>query len=223
MTKILIVEDDADLGSTLGRWMKLENFVFDLKDNGQDALQDLRFNSYDAIVLDLRLPDISGLEVLRSFRSRGGKTPVMILTGKNMVEEKTAGLDCGADDYLTKPFDGRELMARLRALLRRPGGYSGDVLVAGDIELNRKSHVVTCQRVEIDLLPKEFDLLEFFMKHPNQVFNTESLLERVWPSTSETSPEVVRTHMNRLRKKLTAAGQQERFETVHGVGYKLRI
>ncbi|MBS2003705.1 MAG: response regulator transcription factor [Candidatus Obscuribacterales bacterium] len=223
MTKILIVEDDADLGATLGRWMKLENYVFDLKDNGQDALQDLRFNNYDAIVLDLRLPDISGLEVLRTFRSRGGKTPVLILTGKNMIDEKTAGLDAGADDYLTKPFDGRELMARLRALLRRPAGFAGDVLVAGDIELDRKSHVVKCGGNEISLLPKEFDLLEFFMRHPNQVFNTESLLERVWPSTSETSPEVVRTHMNRLRKKLTAQGQREWFETVHGVGYKLKV
>ncbi len=223
MTKILIVEDDADLGSTLGRWMKLENYVFDWKDNGQDALQDLRFNNYDAIVLDLRLPDLSGLDVLRTFRNRGGKTPVLILTGKNMVEDKTAGLDAGADDYLTKPFDGRELMARLRALLRRPMSFSGDRLVAGEIELDRKSHVVKCAGNEISLLPKEFDLLEFFMRHPNQVFNTESLLERVWPSTSETSPEVVRTHMNRLRKKLTANGQQEWFETVHGVGYKLRV
>ncbi len=223
MTKILIVEDDADLGSTLGRWMKLENYVFDLKDNGQDALQDLRFNNYDAILLDLRLPGIGGLEVLRTFRNRGGKTPVLILTGKNMVEEKTAGLDAGADDYLTKPFDGRELMARLRALLRRPTGFSGDLLVAGAIQLDRKSHIVKCGDSEIDLLPKEFDLLEFFMRHPNQVFNTESLLERVWPSTSETSPEVVRTHMNRLRKKLTANGQREWFETVHGVGYKLKV
>ncbi len=223
MTKILIVEDDADLGATLGRWMKLENYVFDLKDNGEDALQDLRFNNYDAIILDLRLPDIGGLEVLRTFRSRGGKTPVLILTGKNMIDEKTAGLDAGADDYLTKPFDGRELMARLRALLRRPTAFSGDILVAGEIELDRKSHVVKCGEQEIDLLPKEFDLLEFFMRHPNQVFNTESLLERVWPSTSETSPEVVRTHMNRLRKKLTAQGQREWFETVHGVGYKLRV
>jgi DNA-binding response OmpR family regulator len=140
-----------------------------------------------------------------------------------MVEEKTAGLDAGADDYVTKPFDGRELMARLRALLRRPISFSGDLLVAGQIALDRKSHVVKCGNDEVDLLPKEFDLLEFFMRHPNQVFNTESLLERVWPSTSETSPEVVRTHMNRLRKKLTANGQREWFETVHGVGYKLRV
>jgi len=188
---------------------------------GPDGRERLLFYEYDLVILDWDLPTISGLDICKEFRSRGGKTPVIILTGKGQLQEKETGLDAGADDYLTKPFEMRELMARVRSLLRRPTGYSDTVLEVGDIVLDQTIFRVTRGGEEIRLLPKEFALLEFFMRHKGQQFSAEAVLNRVWPSESDATPESFRTCLKRLRQKIDVEGRPSIIEFVHGLGYRI--
>ena len=223
MAKILLVEDDEGLARRLKVLLSHERHSVDVLDNGEDALQQLGVTTYDAIILDWKLPGLSGIDVCKEFRERGGVTPVMILTGKSAISEKTAGLDSGADDYVTKPVNTAELYARIRALLRRNVGFASKMLKAGDLTLEPDSHIVTRSGVEIELSPKEFQLLEFFMRHPNTVFSADALLDRVWRTDSEQSSHTVRTHMQRLRGKIDLQGQPSVIQTVAGVGYKLKV
>lgn len=221
MAKILLVEDEPDLSELVGEWLKAEHHVVEIVANGEDAVDRLRFYKYDIVILDWMLPQKSGIEVCKQYRSTGGTTPILLLTAKKHVDEKEAGLDAGADDYLTKPFEMKELSARIRALLRRPQAFSGSKLQVGDLSLEPNTFKVMRGQDEINLLPKEFALLEFLMRHPNQVFSAEALLDRVWSSDSEASPETIRTYIKRLRKKIDVDGQASILSTVHGVGYKL--
>jgi len=221
MAKILLVEDEEDLSQLIGEWLKGEHHTVETVANGEDALDRLRFYKYDIVVLDWILPKATGLEVCKQYRSSGGTTPILLLTAKKHVDEKEAGLDAGADDYLTKPFEMKELSARIRALLRRPQAFSGSKLQVGDLSLEPNTFKVMRGTDEINLLPKEFALLEFLMRHPNQVFSAEALLDRVWSSDSEASPETIRTYIKRLRKKVDVEGKASILSTVHGVGYKL--
>ena len=159
--------------------------------------------------------------MLEEFRASGGNAPVLMLTGKDSISDKELGLDTGADDYLTKPFHGKELTARIKALLRRPPNLVSDVLKVGDLVLERADFRVTRNGQEVRLLPKEFALLEFFMRYPNRVFSAEALLERVWVSESEATVDAVTSCIKRLRKKLEIDGDKSPISTVHGVGYKL--
>lgn len=220
MAKILFVDDDENLCSVLTMWLKAEKHAVEAVFTGQEALDRLHFYTYDLIILDWGLPDISGLDVLKKYRANDGHAPVLFLTGKGAVSEITVALDAGADDYLSKPFDMKELFARMRAVMRRPPRTNAEVLMAGSLVLNLKTFQLTKNGVEVLVIPKEFALLEFFMKHPNEVFNIESLMERLWPSEAEASPEVVRTYISRLRQKLEAPGEPSMFQTVHRVGYK---
>jgi DNA-binding response OmpR family regulator len=200
MAKVLVVEDDAHMAAIVRDWLTHEEkHAVDVVDRGQEALARLRSSTYDAIVLDLRLPDMNGIDVCRQFRADGGQIPVLMLTGKNKLQEKTEGLDAGADDYLTKPFHPAELAARLRALLRRQLQLYARTYKVGTLVLEPNSLRVTKDGVELSLPPKEFALLEFFMRHPDQVFSPEAILERVWPSDSEASPDTVRVHIKHLR------------------------
>lgn len=222
MAKILLVEDEPEFSTLICEWLKAsDHHVVDAVQKGEEALDLLRFYKFDMIILDWMLPGMSGLEVCKAFRSTGGTTPVLMLTAKTHVDEKEAGLDAGADDYLTKPFELKELSARIRALLRRPVAFSGTVLKAGDVVMDTASYKVTRSGEDIQLLPKEFALLEFLMRHQNQVFSPEALLDRVWTSDSEASPETIRTYIKRLRKKIDLEGKPSILSTVHGVGYKL--
>lgn len=221
MAKILVVEDEPDFSELVGEWLKNQHHVVEIVGNGEDALDRLRFYKYDIVVLDWMLPGVSGLEVCKTFRSNGGTTPILLLTAKKHVDEKEAGLDAGADDYLTKPFEMKELSARIRALLRRPQAFAGAVLQVGDLVLEPNTYKVTRNGEDLVLLPKEFALLEFLMRYPNQVFSAEALLDRVWSSDSEASPETIRTYIKRLRKKIDIDGHPSVLSTVHGVGYKL--
>lgn len=221
MAKVLVVEDDVSLGKMVRDWLALEHHQTEVVTDGAEAKEMLKVYKFDVIVLDWELPNLSGIEILKDFRSRGGLTPVLILTGKGSIIEKEAGFDAGADDYLTKPFHGKELTARLRALLRRPEGYSGDILKAGQLQLDRANYRVTRGDDEIKLLPKEFALLEFLMRHQNRVFAPEALLNRVWESDSEATVDALTTCIKRLRKKIDVEGQPSVIRTVHGVGYKL--
>lgn len=221
MAKILLVEDDRDLAGMVLDWLKFEHHLVEAVHSGDEAEDMIKAYQFDVIILDWDLPKVSGVEILRNFRSTGGQTPVLMLTGKSNIQEKELGLDAGADDYLTKPFHMKELSARLRALLRRPAATDGNVLKARNLALEPNNFRVTKNGADIQLLPKEFALLEFLMRHQDQVFSADALLDRVWKSESDVSPETVRTCLKRLRRKIDTEGEGSIIQTLHGVGYKL--
>lgn len=222
MAKILIVEDDKDTSGMLDDWLSLEHHVVECVYTGTDALDRLSFYFYDIVILDWTLPEMSGLEVLKAYRVKGGETPILMLTGRNTVVEKETGLDSGADDYLTKPFNAKELSARIRALLRRSSTQKrGSTVSINGLEIDPVAHTFKKDGELIELHPKEFALLEFFMRHPDQVFSTEALLDRVWSSDSESSPDTVRVTLQRLRKKIDEPDKPSVIETKHRVGYRL--
>jgi DNA-binding response OmpR family regulator len=221
MAKILIVEDEHDLSIPIRDWLTREQHLVELVDNGVEAMERLKVYKYDVIILDWMLPGMNGMEVCKRFRSEGGATPVLMLTAKNTVEDKERGLDAGADDYLTKPFHLKELSARVRALLRRHTQGTSRELRIGGLVLDVVARKVTLNNEEIHFVPREFSLLEFLMRHPNQVFSAEALLDRVWASDTLASPDTIRTYIKILRKKLGGEGKDSLIRTVHGVGYKI--
>jgi len=220
MAKILLVEDEPDFSVLISSLLSADHHMVETVQKGEDAVELLRMYKFDCLILDWNLPGISGLDVCKHFRDGGGKTPILMLTARTHVDEKSAGLDAGADDYLTKPFELKELSARVRALLRRPTNFSGSSLKVGGLEMDVTNYRVSRGDQVIQLLPKEFALLEFFMRHTNQVFSPETLIDRVWLAGEEASPETIRTYIKRLRKKLDLEGEPSLFSTVHGVGYK---
>ncbi len=223
MAKILLVEDDPVLCGMTEDWLKHEHYSIEIATNGRDAREKIQFFEYDLFILDWELPEVTGIELCKEYRDGGGKTPILMLTGKKAIGEKEAGLDAGADDYLTKPFHMRELSARVRALLRRSSATTSNVLKAGNLEVDPTSFNVTRNGEQIHLQRKEFALLEFLMRNPNRVFSPESLLERVWASESDATVEAIRSCMKRLRQKIDVEGSASLIRTVHGVGYKLEL
>lgn len=221
MAKILLVEDDLEVCEVVSDWLVDEHYTIDVVNSGSEAIERLRFDKYDVLIFDWQLPDTTGIEICKRFRSKGGNTPVLMLTGKSEITDKETGLDAGADDYLTKPFHPRELSARVRALLRRSGELKQNVLTCGEIKLDPQGFKVTKNGTEVALLPKEFALLEFFLRHPNQVFSPEALLDRVWSAESEASPDTIRVHITKLRGKIDTEGQPSIIKTLHRQGYKL--
>lgn len=221
MAKILIVEDNIDLCSSVLEWLGHEHHTADGVHDGKEGLFRLENYHFDLIILDWDLPEISGVEICKKYRAKGGSTPILMLTGKSDITNKMEGLDSGADDYLTKPFDMRELSARIRALLRRPATSLANVLTIRDYALDMATKKLTRGADEIVLAPREFALMEFLMRHPDQVFSQEDLLEKVWSSESEASIYSVYTAVKMLRKKLTRDGEKSIVATVHGLGYRL--
>ncbi|HEY9754909.1 MAG TPA: response regulator transcription factor [Oculatellaceae cyanobacterium] len=222
MAKILLVEDDLDLAQMVVEWLTFEHHSVELIGDGREGLERLRLCQYDVIVLDWGLPQLSGPEICKGYRAEGGSTPIIMLTGKGSVSEKETGLDAGADDYLTKPFHMKELSARIRALLRRVSNTTSNVLVVGDLTVDPAKYKVTKSGVEIQLLPREFALLEFLMRHPDEVFSGDALLQRVWHSESEATSEAIRTCVKRLRQKIDKDDDSSIIQTIPRVGYKLR-
>lgn len=221
MAKILLLEDEKALADVVMDWLKSQDYLVDWVNMCQEAQTRLRLYQYDLVILDVNLPDGNGVEVCKQYRSEGGATPILMLTGRRTVGEKAAGLDAGADDYLTKPFHMEELAARVRALLRRPVAVVANVLKVQDLELNPTTHRVTKGGVELQLMPKEFTLLEFLMKHQGQVFSADTLIERLWPTDSDASPDAIRIYITRLRNKIDVKDQQSMISTMRGVGYRL--
>lgn len=224
MSKILVVEDDTTLCKFICEWLAHDHHLVEVVNTGDEGQSRLKAYFYDLIILDIELPNVTGLEILKDFRAAGGQTPVLILTGRKKIEDKLIGFDSGADDYLTKPFHGHELLARLRALLRRASGlFAEDVLKFGDIELDPTNYRVTKGGEEVRLRPKEFALLEFLMRNPNRVFQGEALLNRVWVTDSEATIDALTTCIRRLRQKIDEEGKPSIIRTVHGVGYSLEL
>ena len=222
MAKIYIIEDDEELSDTVKDCLSCERHVVEQAFAGKEGLDHLRFYQYDLIILDWDLPEITGLQVCSQFRARGGKTPILFLTGMRDISFKEAGFDAGCDDYLTKPFEMRELAARVKALLRRPPPIgSGTVLQSKHVILDTASKKVTSNGEEVKLNPKEYALLEFLMRHPGQAFTSESLLDRVWQTSSESTTEAITTVVSRLRKKLDVDGHPSIIDTLRGMGYRL--
>lgn len=223
MSKILLVEDDTEMCGWLEDWFKQENFVFESANCGEDALQLMEQFEFDVIILDWGLPDISGIEVCRRYRSKGGDAPVLFLTGKGDIDDKEQGLDSGADDYLTKPFDVRELAARVRSLLRRPKQILPVELTVNGVALDLKTRVVREGTTNLRLMPKECALLEFLMRHPDTIYSSKALLDAVWRSDSDSSEDTVRTCMRTLRLKLQKLGRDDLIKTILGSGYIIEL
>jgi DNA-binding response OmpR family regulator len=221
VAKILFVEDEKALSDVVRDWLQAQQYTVEHVDNGKEALSRLKFYEYDMVILDWNLPELDGIDVCKQYRQHGGMTPILMLTGKREIDDKEAGLDAGADDYLTKPFHMKELSARVRALLRRPAQATGKVLSARDVALDPGEHRVMKGGVEVNLLPKEFALLEFLLRHPSQVFSAEALIERIWPTDAEASSNTIRTYVNRIRNKVDNKGEPSLISTVHGIGYRL--
>jgi DNA-binding response OmpR family regulator len=221
MAKILLVEDDLDLAGRINEFLTFENHTVEAVSDGDEAADRLKIYQYELVILDWGLPGLTGLEVCQRFRAAGGVTPVLMLTGKNEIDEKTAGLDAGADDYLTKPFHLRELSARIRALLRRPEKFKATVLEVGKLKLDPSLRKVYRDGKELVLLPREYALLEFLMRHPEEIFSPETLLNRVWSSESESSVNTVYTYIKTLRRKISDQDGNSAIKNIHGVGYKL--
>lgn len=221
MSKVLIVEDDVSIAQVVKDALTEAKYMVDMVHNGGDAREYLKSVTYDLIVMDWQLPDTTGIDLTTEFRAAGGTSPVLFLTGRNTVPDRITGLDSGGDDYLTKPFDIRELLSRARALLRRPAPVTYKSLKIRELELDPVQHVVSLNGAQIKLYPKEFSLLELFMRSPQRVFSGDDLLNKVWPTDSDASIETVRTTILRLRQKVETDPDNPLIRTIRGVGYRL--
>lgn len=219
MSKILLIDDDYVLTESIQDALQDDNFIADVANSPADALAMLDGFVYDLIIMDWVMPDMHGIELLAMLRKKGLTTPVIMLTGMSLVDNKVQGLETGADDYLTKPFAMKELISRVRALLRRPKTLVSSELSRSGVVIDVKSSRVSWHGKELKLTKQEFQLLEFLMRHHDEVFSHDALVERAWSSWSEASPDAVRMHMSRLRKKFDNNSDACPIRTVHGKGY----
>jgi two-component system, OmpR family, response regulator len=220
--RILVVEDDVKMAGLIRRGLVEEGLAADIASTGDDALWMGTATEYDAIVLDVMLPGTDGFEVCRRLREAGTWSPVLMLTARDAVEDRVAGLDAGADDYLTKPFSFAELLARLRALARRPALERPAVLEIGDLRLDPAARQVWRGDAEIQLSAKEFALLETFMRRPGQILSRYQLLEHCWDYGYENRSNVVDVYVRYLREKIDRPFRRTSIETVRGAGYRMR-
>ncbi len=220
--RILVVEDDEKVGSFIKKGLEQSAYAVDWAATGQEGLDLARSAEYHAIVLDFMLPDMDGLEVVRSLREKGSAAPVLALTARNTLEDRVAGLDSGCDDYLPKPFAFDELLARLRALLRRASSRQVPRMEYGGIVVDPVTRTVTRDGQKIELTNKEYALLEMLMRRPEQVFTRVALMEGVWGYDFDSGSNVLDVYMNFLRKKVDQGFDTKLLHTVRGVGYVLR-
>ncbi len=221
MAKILVIEDDRELRSNLVDWLRSEHHLVDEAETGSHAAAFLETQLYDLLILDWNLPDTTGIQILKTLRQAGSPVRVLMLTGMDSIEDIETGFRQGTDDYLTKPFQFRELVARISALLRRPAVFNGALISIGHISLDTRTRRVCKDQEEVRLKPQEYLLLEFLLKHPNEILSIERLLRSVWNSDSEVSSSSVYTCVNRLRRKLDREDGTTIIQTIHGVGYQV--
>ncbi len=219
--KLLIAEDELDLAEALEAFFTKNQFTVDAVHDGRDAYDYASTGEYDVVILDVMMPKMNGLEVLKKLRADGYAKPIMMLTAKAQTNDRVEGLDAGADDYLPKPFAAPELLSRVRALLRRGSDYTPSVLQFGDLSLDVNSGVASAGDLSVRLSGTEFKLLELFMRNPKVVFSADKLMERVWGWDSEAEINVVWVHISNLRKKLKSISSSVTVKAVRGMGYML--
>lgn len=222
MVRLLVVEDQLPLLRSLRQGLEEEGYVVTTAANGVDGCRCARSGPVDAVVLDLMLPDRDGLSVLRELRQNGFEQPVLIITARDAVEDRVRGLDCGADDYVVKPFAFAELLARLRALLRRGQAPAGTRLTAGDLEIDLLRRSVARGGIDVELTNRQFELLEYLVQHVNEPVTREMIVRDVWKDETGILTNVVEVCVNHLRKKLERSDRPQLLQTVRGVGYMLR-
>ena len=219
--RLLLAEDEKELSKALCAILKHNNYSVDAVFNGQDALDYGLCENYDGIILDIMMPGMDGLTVLRKLRAENITTPVLFLTAKAELEDKIAGLDAGADDYLSKPFQIEELLARIRAMIRRKTDFTPGVLTYGNVSLNRATYNLSCGDKEVRLGNKEFQMMEMLLSGPGRLIPTEQFMEKIWGFDSEAEINVVWVYISYLRKKLSSIGADIQIKASRGVGYTL--
>jgi two-component system, OmpR family, response regulator MprA len=220
--RVLVVDDEPAVRESLERALRLDGYDVDLARDGNEGLAKLRSSAPDALILDLLMPAMDGLELCRELRAAGDRTPVLILTARDAVADRVAGLDAGADDYLVKPFALEELQARLRALLRRSGNGDAGAIAWGDVAMDLGTREVRRAGRPLELTRTEFELLRVFLEHPRQVLSRSTIFERVWGYDFGATSNSLEVYMGYLRRKLEAGGEARILQTVRGVGYSLR-
>jgi DNA-binding response OmpR family regulator len=220
--KVLVVEDDRKVAGFIEQGLREEGYAVDVAPDGDQATMMAHVYEYDLLVLDVMLPKKTGLQIAAELRREGRKTPILMLTARDTTEDVVRGLDAGADDYLTKPFKFDELLARVRALVRRGGAGRTELLSYSSIELDRLKHKAKVNGKKLDLTPKEFQLLEHFLLRPEEVIRRTDLLEKVWDLHFDPESNVVDVHVGNLRRKLREAAGVDLLDTVRGVGFRLQ-
>ena len=219
--RLLFVEYDRDIAKAVQTLLQRSGYSVDTVFNGQDAVEYIEAGEYDGVILDWMMPKLSGIEVLAHMRSRGYSTPVLMLTARDAVDDRVEGLDTGADDYLSKPFATSELLARIRAMLRRKEDYKHDVIRFSDIELDKSAMSIKCGGQSVRLNNKAFQLMEMLVEHPGAVLSINQIMERIWGWDSDSEINVVWVNISFLRKKLSELGAHAKIKAVRGVGYSL--
>ena len=219
--KLLIAEDEQDLAEALTAFFEKNQFTVDAVPDGQEAYTYASSGGYDAVILDVMMPKLNGVEVLRRLRAEGFSAPVMMLTAKAEKDDRVEGFDAGADDYLPKPFAPDELLSRVRALLRRAGAYTPTVLRFGGLTLDCSAGLLSCGTESVRLSGLEFQVMELLMRSPRQLFSADKIMERVWGWDSDAEISVVWVHISNLRKKMKAIGSSASVRAVRGMGYLL--
>jgi DNA-binding response OmpR family regulator len=220
--RILLVEDEERIASFVARGLKEAHYIVDVASDGEKGLYLAEINEYDLLILDIRLPGHDGISICRQLRSKNMDVPILMLSAKNTAEDKVRGLNCGADDYLAKPFAFKELLARVQALLRRHRPSHGGILKLGDLELNQLTHKVRRQGKEIELTSKEYTLLEYFMLNPQTVITRTMISEHVWHEDFDSLTNVIDVFVNYLRSKIDKGFAKPLLHTIRGSGYCLK-
>lgn len=219
--KLLYAEDERSLSRAISVILEKNNYTVDTVYNGKDALFDIENNDYDAIILDIMMPEMDGISVLKEVRSKGITTPIIMLTAKGEVEDKILGLDCGANDYLPKPFDTRELLARLRAMTRSEGERTDNTLSFGNVTLDLKTYELIVENEKIKLSNKEFQMTEMLIRNPGNIISAETFIDRIWTIDSDAEINVVWVYISYLRKKFSDLNADVEIKAKRGVGYYL--
>lgn len=219
--RILVCEDEIDLADGLSTILKSNKYSVDTVYDGEEALVFLEAENYDAVVLDIMMPKVDGITVLKTIRAKGNNIPVIILTAKSEIEDKVEGLDHGADDYLTKPFNTKELLARLRAITRRQSVVTDNVLSIGNINLNRTTFELSSPKGSYKLASKEFQMLEMFMSNPSNIISADTFMDKIWGYDTESDISVVWVYISYIRKKLLSLGADVEIRVTRNVGYSL--
>lgn len=219
--QLLLAEDELDLARAVEVILTKQGYLVDVVHDGEDAYQYAQLSQYDGIILDIMMPKLSGIEVLTKLRAAGSQVPILLLTAKSAVDDRIEGLDAGADDYLTKPFNMGELLARVRAMTRRKAVFIADVITFGDISLDKQLRQLSTQTSDVKLANKEFQMLEILMENPQMIFSAEQLLEKIWGLDSDIEMNSIWVHISNLRKKLQALNSTVKIIATRGAGYSL--